>query len=134
MALHVTWHACNMHKTINKVLIRVYMYAYRWGGVSICLLNVERFRTNTYMIYLVHTLFLTCIKHVMLLTWNMHVTCLLFAYYFCYMHCACYILLFWYAYNMHFAPTVTWLLSWHALHMSITFMLQAYLGQHACKC
>ena len=33
-------------------------------------LNIERFRTNTYMIYLAHTLFLTCIKHVLLLTWH----------------------------------------------------------------
>ena len=85
--------------TFYKVLIRVYtyMYAYRstcrWGGVSMHL-NIERFRMNTHMVYLAHTLFLTCIKHVMLLTWNMHVTFLLFACYSCcsccYMHCACY--------------------------------------------
>ena len=31
--------------------------------------------------------------------------------------------------HMHFAPTVSCMLSWHALHMSI---IQACLGQHAC--
>ena len=48
--------------------------------------DVKRFRMNTYMTYLAYTLFQICIKHDMLPTCNMHVTCLLFTYY---MHCAC---------------------------------------------
>jgi hypothetical protein len=62
---------------------------HRWSGVSIRS-DAERFRTNTYMIYLAYTLFLACIKHDMLVTWNMHVTCLFGACYSCYMRCAFY--------------------------------------------
>ena len=65
------------------------------GGISIYF-DIERFRMNTYITYLVYTLFLTCIKHDMLLTCNMHVTCLLFTCYSHYMRCACY-----YYFNMH---------------------------------
>ena len=60
------------------------------------------------MIYLAHKLF-KCVKHDMLLTWNMHVTCLLFACYFCYMRCACYPYYDLHTTCMHFVP-------WCALH------------------
>ena len=62
------------------------------GGVY----DVERFKTNTYMTYLAYTLFKTCIKHDMLLTHNVHLSCLLSTCYSCSMHCAWY-----YCFNMH---------------------------------
>ena len=63
-------------------------YRSRWGGVSICL-NVKIQNEYLYDILSIYT-FLTYIKHVMLLTWNMYVTYMLFACYSCYMRCACY--------------------------------------------
>ena len=137
-------HACNTHVSCIKIgdwevknhfphLCNTYMYTYRsrWDGVSIRL-NIERFRTNTYMILSTYT-FLTCIKHVLSLmkhACHLPVICLSLL-----LHALCMLPLFWHTHNvMHFAPTVTCLLSWHALHISIIFMLQACLCQHACKC
>ena len=74
-SMHATCMLHDMHVTCIKqkqaieklkmaFLICVHVHRSRWDGVSVRL-DVERVRTNTYMIYLAHTLFLTCIKHVM---------------------------------------------------------------------
>ena len=68
-------------------------YTHRKGW-SQPILQRRGFKTNSYMTYLAYTLFKN--KHDMLLTDNMHVTCLLFTCCSCYMHCACY-----YYFNMY---------------------------------
>ena len=92
--------------------------------------DVKRFRMNTYMTYLAYTLFQICIKHDMLPTCNMHVTCQLFTHYSHYMHCAC---------NYYFNHTTCILpLLQHACclnmcYTTITFVLQECSGKHAYK-
>ena len=92
------------------------------GVGSACVLtsrDSERLSTYTFF---KHASNVSCYLHVH----ETCVTCLLFACYSCYMRCACYPHLT--CIQHAFAPTVTCMLSWRALHMSITFMLQTYLG------
>jgi hypothetical protein len=127
--MHISMHVtCILHACNNLVLdstfprcssfelgIDTRTYVSRSEVSVTC--DIDRFKTNTYVTYLAHPVFLTMTNmhqasH--LNTCNLHITCLLFACCCCYMHCICYSYIYFNVHtcicrycNMHVVSTCT---------------------------